>query len=91
MAAIYSRARATISWLGPSSEDSKLALENLAELDKTTSRLEWSIIEAKEGGRPPRKVKNSALQITSDSSTWSAIVNMCARPYWSRIKVFLVW
>ena len=88
MAAIYSRARATISWLGPSAEDSKLALETLAELDKTTSRLEWSIIEAKEGGRPPRKVKNSALQITSDSSTWSAIANMCARPYWSRIWIF---
>ena len=88
MAAIYSRARATISWLGPSSEDSKLALETLAELDKTTSRLEWSIKEAKEGGHPPRKVKNSALQITSDSRTWSAIANVCARPYWSRIWIF---
>lgn len=88
MAAIYSRARATISWLGPSSEDSKLALETLAELDKTTSRLVWSIADAKEGTRPPRKVKNSALQITSDSSTWSAIANMCARPYWSRIWIF---
>jgi Heterokaryon incompatibility protein (HET) len=38
MAAIYSRARATISWLGLSSEDSKLALDTLVELGKKTSR-----------------------------------------------------
>ncbi|PMD60919.1 heterokaryon incompatibility, partial [Hyaloscypha bicolor E] len=37
MAAIYSRARATISWLGPPSEDSKLALETLVELGRKTS------------------------------------------------------
>lgn len=88
MAAIYSRARATLSWLGPSSEDSKLALETLAEFDKTTSRSFWTIQHAKEGGPPPSKIKNSALQIAGDSSNWSAIVNMCARPYWSRIWIF---
>lgn len=88
MAAIYSRARATISWLGPPSEDSKLALETLAELDKTTSRLFWTIQYAKEGGPPPSKVKESALQISGDSSRWNAIANMCARPYWSRIWIF---
>ena len=66
----YSRARATISWLGPSSEDSKLALETLAKLDKWTSCFFWSIQLAKEGYPPPTKVKNSALQITGDSSTW---------------------
>ena len=88
MAAIYSRARATISWLGPPSEGSELALETLAELDKTTSRLFWSIQLAKEGGPPPSKVKNSVLRIAGDSSSWNAIANMCARPYWSRIWIF---
>ena len=88
MAAIYSRARATISWLGPPSEDSKLALETLTELDKTTSRLFWPIQLAKEGGPPPSKVKNSALRIAGDSSCWNAIANICARPYWSRIWIF---
>ncbi|KAJ9652678.1 hypothetical protein H2198_008081 [Neophaeococcomyces mojaviensis] len=88
MAAIYSRARATISWLGPPSQDSNLALETLTELDKKTSRLSWFIREAKEGGRPPSKIKNMALQIAGDSSRWNAIVNMCARPYWTRIWIF---
>lgn len=88
MAAIYSRARATISWLGPPSEDSKLALETLTELDKSTSRVVWSIQEAKEGGLPPSKIKNSVMQIAGDSSRWNAISNMCARPYWSRIWIF---
>lgn len=88
MAAIYSRARATISWLGPPSEDSKLALETLAELDKKTSGLFWSIQLAKEGDPPPRKVKNNALQIIGDSRSWDAIANICARSYWSRIWIF---
>jgi hypothetical protein len=88
MAAIYSRARATISWLGPPSADSKLALETLAELDKKTRGLFWSIQEAMEGGPPTRKIKNSVLQIASDSSRWNAIVDICARPYWSRIWIF---
>lgn len=88
MAAIYSRARATISWLGPPSEDSKLALETLAEFDKKTSRLFWTIEHAKEGGRPPSKIKNMTLQIAGDSSRWNADTNICARPYWSRIWIF---
>lgn len=88
MAAIYSRARATISWLGPPSQDSRLALETLTELNKKTSRLFWTIQHAKEGGRPPSKIKNITLQIAGDSSRWNAIVNMCARPYWSRIWIF---
>jgi hypothetical protein len=88
MAAIYSRARATISWLGPPSEDSKLALETLVELDKKTSHLFWSIQMAMEGGPPPSVVKKSVLQLARDSSRWNAIANICARLYWSRIWIF---
>ena len=88
MVAIYSRARATIAWLGPPSEDSKLALEALVELDKKTSRLNWSIQEAMEGVPPPSMIKKSALQLAGDSSRWNAIANICTRPYWSRIWIF---
>ena len=88
MAAIYSRARATISWLGPLSADSKLALETLVELKKKARGSFWSIQEAMGRGSPPRRIKNGALQIAGDSSRWNAIVNMCARPYWSRIWIF---
>jgi hypothetical protein len=85
MAAIYSRARATIAWLGPPSEDSKLALEALVELDKKTSRWNWSIQEAMEGGPPPSIIKKSALQLAGDLRRWNTITNIYARPYWSRI------
>ena len=85
---IYSRARATISWLGPSSEDSKMALETLVELDNKTSRSRWSIQEAMEGGPPPSVIKKSVLQLARDSSRWVAVANLCAREYWSRIWIF---
>jgi hypothetical protein len=88
MAAIYSRARATISWLGPPSEDSKLALETLVELGRKTSHLFWSIQMAIEGGPPPSVIKKSVLQLARDSSRWNAIANICARLYWSRIWIF---
>lgn len=88
MAKIYSRARATISWLGSSSEDSSLALATLIKLGKKISRLFWSIQEAGEGGPPPGTVKKSALQLARDPSRWDAITNLCARPYWSRIWIF---
>lgn len=48
----------------------------------------WSIQEARMGGRPPSRIKNITEQIAGDSSRWNAIVNMCARPYWSRIWIF---
>ena len=88
MAAIYSRARATISWLGPSSKDSELGLESLIELENKTSRIFWSIQEAMEGGRPPRTVRKSVLDVAGDATRWTAIANICARPYWSRIWIF---
>jgi len=88
MAVIYSRARATISWLGPSSADSQLGLETLNELGKKTSRFFWGIQEATEGGPPPRAIKNGVLDVIGDATCWTAIVNICTRPYWSRIWIF---
>jgi heterokaryon incompatibility protein (HET) len=87
MAAIYSRAQATISWLGPSSGDSNLALATLIDLAKKT-RFHWSIQEATEGGLPPSSVTKNVLQVVKDSRSWDAIVDICSRPYWSRIWIF---
>lgn len=88
MAVVYSRARATISCLGPGSADSDLALRSLTELDTSTSDSYWSIQQAREGAPPPKKVKKGILRITNDLSRWNAIVSLCARPYWSRIWIF---
>jgi heterokaryon incompatibility protein (HET) len=88
MAAIYSRARATISWLGLSSEDSKLALETPIKLNKKTSRCHWSIQETMEGGAATGTIKKSVLQLTRDRSRWNVVANICARLYWSRIWIF---
>jgi hypothetical protein len=88
MSMIYSRARATIAWLGLASDDSKLALESLIELHKTTHSKRWNIQAAMEGDPPVGAVKKSIQQFASDSSRWNAVANICARPYWSRIWIF---
>lgn len=88
MARTYSRARATISWLGPSTEDSDLALEALLELERKGSMSSWSVQKAKRGEPPPRVLRKTLLRITGDEKLWNAIADICNRPYWSRTWIF---
>lgn len=58
MAAIYSRARATISWLGPSSEDSDLALKTLISLREFSAVCDLLLTAAIPSMQAPSAPKN---------------------------------
>ncbi len=89
MGALYARARATISWLGPFSADSDLALQTLADLDKKTWNYFWPIEQAKQGHPPVPILRKNLSQISQDDAAWAALASLCARSYWSRIWIFV--
>jgi hypothetical protein len=88
MGAIYARARATISWLGPSSADSDLALQTLADVDRKTLNYFWPIQQDMEGYPPVPIVRKNLERISRDAGLWTSVANLCDRPYWSRIWIF---
>lgn len=88
MDAIYSRARATISWFGLGSDNSDLALKALVALDDDLFGDDWSVQLAEAPETVGNLVKDKVLRVVKDKSQWNAIENLCARAYWSRIWIF---
>jgi len=87
MAAIYSRARATISWLGPSSEDSDLALKTLVTLGEIPPVIN-RVVENAQNPQDLDRVQPHLISVVRDEYHWNAIQNLSTRPYWSRIWIF---
>jgi Heterokaryon incompatibility protein (HET) len=88
MGSIYSRARQVIVWLGPSSANSRLAIETL-------SRLAEGIIDHKENRSVELKadswtafLHSNSEALTSNASSWFAIRDLLRRKWFSRLWVF---
>ncbi|KAL2061762.1 hypothetical protein VTL71DRAFT_7140 [Oculimacula yallundae] len=83
---IFSMASRVIVWVGPSTEDSKVAMEKLDYLGKqavsTTERRRLPAPEAEE-----KSWYESSVQLPFDEKTWQAIRSLLKRPWFERLWV----
>jgi len=88
MGSIYSRAEQVVVWLGPSSKDSRLAVETLKKLeDGIRCHVDEHTISYKTGSWAMRLESDSeALKFNQPS--WFAIRDLLRREWFSRVWVF---
>jgi len=88
MGSIYSRAEQVVVWLGPSSKDSRLAVETLKKLgDGIRCHVDDHTISYKTGSWAMRLESDSeALKFNQPS--WFAIRDLLRREWFSRVWVF---
>lgn len=88
MAYLYARAKTVISWLGPSFDDSTQALMELEALAISLKDSGWKQNWSKEITSASRKVEKIALELSTDTGRWKAIVALSNRSYWTRVWIF---
>ncbi|KAF2491287.1 HET-domain-containing protein [Lophium mytilinum] len=86
MGMIYSLARKVVIWLGPEADDSTHAISTLVYFGKQVEYFTSEKIGDSPGATEP-KWWNPVCQLPYDERTWSSLVALFRRPWFSRVWV----
>jgi hypothetical protein len=86
MGSIYSRAEQVIIWLGPSFEDSRLAIETLSNLAEGIIYHKEDSSVVNKPGSWAEYLRGSSEALTSNALSWFAIRDLLRRKWFSRLR-----